>query len=184
VNLPDILIGICLVLSFFLGWKLRAIRLIGILVVVAAGIWMANHFYEQFYEVFPPMAPETSRLLAWFLLFIVTVVTLMLLGSLVLQAAEISGLLWLDHLLGAALTTLVAAVLIAAFLMSMNTLAKPPSWTVQKKSVLAPMLIKTAGPLVDASRKGLPWLQKRLFSTNFPGQSEKPDQAKEPVRAR
>lgn len=162
MNFLDILIIAGITVGFFIGWKLRAISLLGIVVSLLAGIWVANHFHPQLIALYRDLPPAVGRILAWLTVFIATAVIISILVGLVSKMFEIINLQWLDRLLGAMLTVTVVLGLSVVSLTVVDHLAKTYRWLIIEHSTLAPLLLKVSRPLIQQGVEKIPGLQRNV----------------------
>ncbi|MCD4813365.1 CvpA family protein [bacterium] len=162
MNYLDIFIIICLAISFFFGWKLRAISLFGMVISLIAGIWVGNHFHPHLIGLYRDLPAAVGHTLAWVTAFLAAAITLSIAFGLISKIFEVIRLQWLDHLLGAALAiTLMLGMLIISMTV-IDNLAKNYHWKVIKNSTLAPFLVKTARPYIQQGLEKFPrWKQMK-----------------------
>ncbi len=162
MNLLDIILIVSLALGFLLGWKLRAIHLTGMALSLIAGILIANHYYPQLLGSFRQFPLPVSRILSWLVLFLVTAVTISILGGLLSKAFEVIRLKWLDHLLGAALGIGFILGLLIIGLTALEHLSRIYRWQIVQRSTLSAPLLQATRPLTRQCLTAFPKLRRAL----------------------
>jgi len=160
MNILDIIIIIFIAAGFFLGWKLRAINLFSMTISLIAGIWTANHFHLQLLGLYGDLPPTVSHILAWLTAFLATAITISILGTIITKAFEIIRLKWLDHLLGSMLAVAVVLGLLTISITIIDNLARTYRWKIIEHSTLAPILLHTAGPLIQQGLDKFPQIKQ------------------------
>ncbi len=162
MNIVDVMVVLLLLLSLFLGWKMRGTRLSAVIGAILLGAWSANHFQPRLLEGFQEhVAPQTAAFLAWFTPFLITSILVFILGMMIAVAFEAAQLKWLDHLSGATLAGTLMLALMAFGLNFLQTVETGMRTSVQKAIVTKPLL-QTAQPILQAGEKYWPSLEKAL----------------------
>ncbi len=162
MHLLDIIIIICLASGFLLGWKLRAIHLTGMALSLIVGVLIANHYYTQLLGSFRQFPLPVGRILSWLVLFLITAITISILGSLISRAFEVIRLKWLDHLVGAALGIGLILGLLIIGLTALEHLARIYRWQIIQRSTLSAPLLKATRPLTRQCLTAFPKLRRAL----------------------
>ncbi len=149
MNILDIIILIALTFSFFLGWKLRAIHLLGMILSLAVGIWAANHYHHYWLGLFKSLSPPLGQAAAWFLTFLAAAIVVSIGVTLLAKTFDLIRLQWLDRLLGAAMSMLFTLGLLSILLVMTNILAQANHWTLVDKSLFAKPLLNITRPLLQ-----------------------------------
>ncbi|MCK5243600.1 CvpA family protein [bacterium] len=162
MNFLDIIIVVSIAVGFFIGWKLRAINLFCMVISLVAGILVANHFHPQLLGLFRDLPTAVSHTLAWLTAFLATAVTISIIGGIISKAFELIRLKWLDHLLGAVLAITLMLGLLIISLTIIDNLARTYRWKIIEHSVLSPVLLKIARPLISQGIDKIPRLNNFL----------------------
>lgn len=123
---PDIIILILLLIStvsgLFKGFISQAIALIS----VFAGAWLAFHFSQTICswasQYLTGMSEEVMNILAFALIFIITVVLLGFIGGLIKKVIKIALLGWLDRILGMVLALAVGIMITGLILVLFDSI--------------------------------------------------------------
>jgi membrane protein required for colicin V production len=168
-NWLDVVLAAVLVLmigrSLWTGFSRSVSSLLGLLL----GFWVAvRHFASLSQRLSPWMENELARsLLAFFLLFLVTYLSLVITGILIRGIFEAIRLGWLDRLLGG-LVGLVKGLVLAGVIIFLLTLLLPPKSPVLGGSFFYPKLSRIAQTMVvmvPADLKGrFMWKWRRLHT--------------------
>lgn len=142
MNLLDIILVILIFVGFVIGWKLKAINFIGILLAMGLGIWSSNHLY--LYAVYKFQNPPTilGIALAWIVLFFLTAFTVLILFKILANFLEKAHLQWIDHFIGACTLTGVVIIALSIMIVIIDQSAQFFHWEPLNNSVLAPLLLK------------------------------------------
>lgn len=162
MNILDFIIAGCLLLAFFVGWKLKALNLLGMTLSLLAGIWLANHFHTSFLGLYHNFPAVLRHSLAWITVFLAVAVTISILFTMLAKAFEIVRLQWLDHLLGAVLALVVMLGLLMIAATVTDTASRLYGWKIVERSRLAPALVHTARPLIQKGLHRFPRLKQSL----------------------
>ncbi len=159
MNILDFIIAGCFLLAFFVGWKLKALNLLGMTLSLLAGIWLANHFHTSLLGLYRDFPAVLRHSLAWITAFLAIAVTISILFTMLAKAFEIIRLQWLDHLLGAVLALVVMLGLLMIAATVMDTVSRWYGWKIVERSRLAPALVQTARPLIQKGLHQFPRLK-------------------------
>ncbi|MCC7154761.1 MAG: CvpA family protein [Bryobacterales bacterium] len=157
MNWIDLVLGFILVISFFQGvirgFSRVAIAFAGTLV----GLFLAAWFYSSAAAVLAPYL--SSGTLAKFLGFVLIFIGVQLLAALIAWVVQkifkISGLSWLDRLMGAAFGLLRGMVLCTILLLAVMAFPFKPVADVVAKSEIAPYVIGIANAAAAVTPKEL-----------------------------
>jgi membrane protein required for colicin V production len=166
-NWLDVVLAAILVLmigrSLWTGFSRSVSSLIGLLL----GFWIAvRHFASLSQRLSPWMENELARsLLAFFLLFVMVYLSLVVTGILIRGIFHAVRLGWLDRVLGG-LVGLVKGLVLAGVIIFLLTLLLPPKSPVLGESFLYPKLSRIAQTMivmVPADLKGrFMWKWRRV----------------------
>ncbi len=162
MNVLDLLMMILLLLAVLLGWKFRALNLLGLTVSLAAGIWTANHFQGQLADLYRHVSPLLGGPLAWLTLFAAVAILMAVFFSSLAKSIDHIQLAWLDRGVGALLAFLVMLGLLLAGVTMLDNFARPLGSKIVEKSRLAPPLLKIARPFIRQGLDAVPQLEKTL----------------------
>lgn len=162
MNALDLLMMVLLLLAVLLGWKLRALNLLGLVVSLSAGIWAANHFQGQLAELYRHFSPLLGGTLAWLTLFSAVAILMAVFFSSLAKSVDHIQLAWLDRCLGALLALVVMAGLLLVGVTMLENFAKPLGSKVVENSRLAPPLLKIGRPIIRQGLDAVPRLEKTL----------------------
>ncbi|MEW6515678.1 MAG: CvpA family protein [candidate division FCPU426 bacterium] len=155
MNVLDLLILILLLLATLLGWKFRALNLLGLAVSLAAGIWTANHFQGQLADLYRHFSPLLGGTLAWLTVFSAVAIILAVFFSLLARSIDHIQMAWLDRVLGALLALVVMSGLLLVGVTMLDNYARPLGSKVVENSRLAPPLLKIGRPFIPRLEKSL-----------------------------
>jgi uncharacterized membrane protein required for colicin V production len=162
MNVLDLLMLILLLLAVLLGWKFRALNLLGLTVSLAAGIWAANHFQGQLAELYRHFSPLLGGTLAWLTLFSAVAILMAVFFSSLARSVDHIQMAWLDRFLGALLALVVMLGLLLVGVTMLDNFARPLGSKIVENSRLAPPLLKTARPFIRLGMDAVPQLDKTL----------------------
>lgn len=163
MNILDLIIIVTLSIAFLLGWKIRAIHLLGMVASLFLGIWIANHYHIQLLSLYQGLPPAINVTLAWLTTFLIAVISISIIFSFVAKTFEFIRLKWLDRLLGAALSLVFILVVVIISLLVINTMAKTFQWKIIDHSVLAKSLLQTVQPFIQNRFHHYPKLKNILI---------------------
>ncbi len=156
MNSLDVVIIIALIFSFFLGWKLRALHLLGMLLSLVVGIWAANHYHHYAQGLVAALGPTFTPMAAWLLTFLAAAIAVSLVVTVVAKTFDLIRLQWLDRLLGAGLSMVFMLGLLSILLIMINVMAQANHWVIMDKSLLAKPLLNITKPLLQKKLKQYP----------------------------
>jgi hypothetical protein len=168
MNVLDFLLLLTLCLGLVLGWKLRAIPLLFLVLAVAAGILAAHHYQAEFAGAFLRFSPRFGGLLAWLTPFVIAFVLCLLAGGLISSAIQLVQLHWLDHLAGAALAGGLALALSAGAVHLLQPVEKAAHLHFIAQSKLAGPLEVWVRPYLEKTPQLWPALGKIFAPTPGP----------------
>ena len=153
MNALDIAIIIIIFINLYLGWKLRAINMLGMLASLVLGVFAANKFHPQFQEMFSHLPEVAGTLLAWLTVFLITAITITILNNFLSKAFEIIRLRWLDSLIGALFSLILTLFFLSILLNFINNFTHVFHWQIAKKSYLINLIIEITDPISDYTKK-------------------------------
>jgi uncharacterized membrane protein required for colicin V production len=162
MNGLDIVLSICLIISFFIGWKLRALHLLGFVVSLAVAIFCANHLSAHFVDYFRDMSEAARHTFAWIAVFVFFVVVILLFFSIAFKNFETSSWQWLDHLLGACIGIAIMFCILASALTMLNFWAPKHYSRMTRSSILTKPLLRYAQPCLIKISQKLPQLKQAI----------------------
>lgn len=160
MNLLDLIIIVSISLAFLLGWKLRAIHLIGMFFALFLSIGIANRYHEQMLSFFHRLPPAINLPIAWLATFLISIIAISILVTFISKTFELIRLKWLDRLLGAGLAVAFTSTLLIIFLLVINILAQTFDWKIVDQSVFAKPLLKSIQPMIKKRMYNYPKMKK------------------------
>ncbi|MFR9504361.1 MAG: CvpA family protein [Rikenellaceae bacterium] len=163
MNIIDIIIIACLVISLILGFKDGAIRQLGTLIGIVVAIFLAKTFGGTVSEVLG-IKGDYALIWGYAIVLLVTLIGVGLIATLLRKIFSAVGLGALDRVAGAALS-LLKTLIILTLVLSLFNFINNTFEIVDKKTTASSKLYE---PIVAASRYILPaidWVEDQLPTT-------------------
>ena len=170
MSLLDILLALPLAIFIFLGWKRGVVREAATLVGVLVGIWAAVHFSRLITSLLG-LTGESAILIAFFILFVGTMVLAFLLGRIAERVIKAVKMNMVNKVAGAALGMVKALCILAVLLNGIIMLdhhGKFISQETREKSVLYSPVYSTGNELISSLKEFIaehPDLPEKLSAT-------------------
>jgi uncharacterized membrane protein required for colicin V production len=162
--------------GFFLGWRLRAMQLLGIVLSLTLGVWLANQFSVHLQGMYIRVSEPGRSLLAWVSVFLGATVIIAIITSLLAHTFQSIHLEWLDHALGGFFALLFGLAIFMIFVHAGAGLSSAFRMEMLKKSKITSKVYTLTVPLFHFGEQHstqikqiMNWsLTRELFSNKQP----------------
>lgn len=158
----DIIVAVCLLIALCMGLKKGFIAQVVSLVALCLGVWLSVTFaapVSQWLKEWASLDDTVLKVIAFALIFCVTVIVLTLIGKIVEKIVRVVMLGWLNRLLGATLAIVECLLILCMLLMIFDALNGTFSFV--KSEYLASTVFY--GPLKTVSYAIFPYLKELFF---------------------
>ena len=162
MNILDIILLICFVPAVIQGFRKGFISQVIAIISIIAGVWLSVQFASPvtaWLAQYIEGSEQVLKVVAFALIFIAVIASLVLLGKLIEGTVKLIMLGWLNRLLGVVLSLVKAGLIVGLVIMafcSLNNTFQFVSEDVLNESVLFP-------PLKNMAYTVFPYLKDLLF---------------------